>query len=88
KGNELYGLYELKQRHRDPDKILIVEGYMDVVALAQYGVDYAVASLGTSTTAEQFQLLLRSAKEVICCYDGDRAGNEAAWRALETALPL
>lgn len=88
KGNELYGLYELKQRHRDPDKVLIVEGYMDVVALAQYGVDYAVASLGTSTTAEQFQLLLRSAKEVICCYDGDRAGNEAAWRALETALPL
>ncbi|MGL5393068.1 MAG: DNA primase [Shewanella sp.] len=88
KGNELYGLYELKQRHRDPDKVLIVEGYMDVVALAQYGVDYAVASLGTSTTAEQFQLLLRSAKEVICCYDGDRAGTEAAWRALETALPL
>ena len=68
--------------------MLIVEGYMDVVALAQYGVDYAVASLGTSTTAEQFQLLLRSAKEVVCCYDGDRAGTEAAWRALETALPL
>lgn len=88
KGNELYGLYELKQRHRDPDKVLIVEGYMDVVALAQFGVDYAVASLGTSTTAEQFQLLLRSAKEVVCCYDGDRAGTEAAWRALETALPL
>ena len=88
KGNELYGLYELKQRHRDPSQVLIVEGYMDVVALAQFGVDYAVASLGTSTTAEQFQLLLRSAKEVICCYDGDRAGKEAAWRALETALPL
>jgi DNA primase len=88
KGNELYGLYELKQRHRDPEQVLIVEGYMDVVALAQFGVDYAVASLGTSTTAEQFQLLVRSAKEVICCYDGDRAGREAAWRALETALPL
>lgn len=88
KGYELYGLYELKQRHRDPQQILIVEGYMDVVALAQFGVDYGVASLGTSTTAEQFQLLLRSAKEVICCYDGDRAGTEAAWRALETALPL
>ncbi|MBB1270871.1 DNA primase [Shewanella sp. SR44-3] len=88
KGNELYGLYELKQRHRDPQQVLIVEGYMDVVALAQFGVDYAVASLGTSTTAEQFQLLVRSAKEVICCYDGDRAGREAAWRALETALPL
>jgi DNA primase len=88
KGNELYGLYELKQRHRDPQQVLIVEGYMDVVALAQFGVDYAVASLGTATTAEQFQLLLRSAKEVICCYDGDKAGKAAAWRALETALPL
>lgn len=88
KGYELYGLYELKQRHRDPQQVLIVEGYMDVVALAQFDVDYAVASLGTSTTAEQFQLLLRSAKEVVCCYDGDRAGIEAAWRALETALPL
>ncbi|MCI2961494.1 MULTISPECIES: DNA primase [Shewanella] len=88
KGNELYGLYELKQRHRDPDKVLIVEGYMDVVALAQFGVDYAVASLGTSTTTEQFQLLLRSAKEVICCYDGDKAGKAAAWRALDTALPI
>ncbi|WP_412486346.1 DNA primase [Shewanella chilikensis] len=88
KGYELYGLYELKQAHREPRQVLIVEGYMDVVALAQFGVDYAVASLGTSTTAEQFQLLLRSAKEVVCCYDGDNAGKEAAWRALETALPL
>ncbi|QSX37996.1 DNA primase [Shewanella sedimentimangrovi] len=88
KGNELYGLYELKQKHRDPQRVLIVEGYMDVVALAQFGLDYAVASLGTSTTAEQFQLLLRSAKEVVCCYDGDKAGFEAAWRALDTALPL
>ncbi|RLV61751.1 DNA primase [Parashewanella curva] len=88
KGNELYGLYELKLKHRNPHRALIVEGYMDVVALAQYGVDYAVASLGTSTTAEQLQLLQRSAQEVVCCYDGDRAGKEAAWRALETALPL
>lgn len=88
KGNELYGLYELKQKHRDVDKILIVEGYMDVVALAQFGVDYAVASLGTSTTAEQLQLLLRNAHQVVCCYDGDNAGKDAAWRALETALPL
>lgn len=60
---------------------------MDVVALAQFGVDYAVASLGTSTTAEHIQLLFRSTDTVICCYDGDRAGREAAWRALETALP-
>ncbi|MCF1429115.1 MAG: DNA primase [Shewanella sp.] len=88
KGNELYGLYELKQTHRDPQRVLIVEGYMDVVALAQFGVDYAVASLGTSTTSDQFLLLLRNAKEVICCYDGDKAGYAAAWRALETALPI
>ena len=88
KGNELYGLYEVKQRHRNPKTILIVEGYMDVVALAQFDVDYAVASLGTSTTAEQLQLLLRNAEQIVCCYDGDRAGREAAWRALETALPL
>ncbi|WP_417761223.1 DNA primase [Shewanella sp.] len=88
KGNELYGLYELRQKHRDPQRVMIVEGYMDVVALAQFGIDYAVASLGTSTTSEQFQMLLRSAKEVVCCYDGDNAGKEAAWRAMETALPL
>jgi DNA primase (EC 2.7.7.-) len=67
--------------------LLVVEGYMDVVALAQFGVDYAVASLGTSTTAEHIQLLFRTTEQVICCYDGDRAGREAAWRALETALP-
>ncbi|MCH1918475.1 DNA primase [Shewanella sp. A3A] len=88
KGHELYGLYELRQKHRDPQRVMIVEGYMDVVALAQFGIDYAVASLGTSTTSEQFQMLLRSAKEVVCCYDGDNAGKEAAWRALETVMPL
>jgi DNA primase len=65
----------------------VVEGYMDVVALAQFGIDYAVASLGTSTTPEHIQLLFRTTDTVICCYDGDRAGREAAWRALETALP-
>ncbi|GLP97251.1 DNA primase [Paraferrimonas sedimenticola] len=87
KGQELYGLYELKQAIRDPQQVVVVEGYMDVVALAQYGIDYAVASLGTSTTAEQMQLLQRTASKVVCCYDGDRAGREAAWRAMETALP-
>ena len=61
---------------------------MDVVALAQHGIDYAVASLGTSTTPEQLQTLFRTVNEVICCYDGDRAGREAAWRAMENALPL
>ncbi|MDP5292082.1 DNA primase [Oceanimonas sp. CHS3-5] len=88
KGRELYGLYEVRQAHRNPERILVVEGYMDVVALAQFGIDYAVASLGTSTTSDQLQLLYRTTREVICCYDGDRAGREAAWRALENALPL
>ncbi|MEN4701144.1 DNA primase [Pantoea agglomerans] len=87
KGRQLYGLYEAVKNHPEPARLLVVEGYMDVVALAQYGIDYAVASLGTSTTAEHIQLLFRSTDTVICCYDGDRAGREAAWRALETALP-
>ncbi|ORM74424.1 DNA primase [Pantoea wallisii] len=87
KGRQLYGLYEAQKSHPQPARLLVVEGYMDVVALAQFGIDYAVASLGTSTTAEHIQLLFRSTDTVICCYDGDRAGREAAWRALETALP-
>lgn len=87
KGRQLYGLYEAQQSHANPQRLLVVEGYMDVVALAQYGIDYAVASLGTSTTAEHIQLLFRATDNVVCCYDGDRAGREAAWRALETALP-
>ncbi|SFN05391.1 DNA primase [Izhakiella capsodis] len=88
KGRQLYGLYEAQQNHPQPAKLLVVEGYMDVVALAQFGIDYAVASLGTSTTAEHIQLLFRQTDCVVCCYDGDRAGREAAWRALETALPF
>lgn len=87
KGRQLYGLYEAQQNQAEPDKLLVVEGYMDVVALAQYGITYAVASLGTSTTADHIQLLFRATDNVVCCYDGDRAGREAAWRALETALP-
>lgn len=86
KGKELYGLYEVMQAYREPPQILVVEGYMDVVALAQYGVDYSVASLGTSTTGDHIQLLFRQTNTVVCCYDGDRAGKEAAWRALENAL--
>ncbi|KJY83590.1 DNA primase [Vibrio galatheae] len=86
KGKELYGLFEVMQAHREPAQILVVEGYMDVVALAQYGVDYSVASLGTSTTGDHIQLLFRQTHTVVCCYDGDRAGKEAAWRALENAL--
>ncbi|WP_406664161.1 DNA primase [Gallaecimonas sp. GXIMD1310] len=88
KGQELYGLYEARQANRELARLVVVEGYMDVVALYQAGVTYAVASLGTSTTAEQLELLFRSTPEVICCYDGDRAGREAAWRAMENALPL
>lgn len=87
KGNELYGLYEALQANESPTRLLVVEGYMDVVALAQFGVDYAVASLGTATTSEQIQLLFRTCDQVICCYDGDRAGRDAAWRAFENALP-
>ncbi|CCO45330.1 DNA primase [Vibrio nigripulchritudo SOn1] len=86
KGKELYGLYEVLQAYREPPQVLVVEGYMDVVALAQYGVDYSVASLGTSTTGDHLQLLFRQTNTVVCCYDGDRAGREAAWRALENAL--
>ena len=86
KGKELYGLYEVLQAYRDPPRVLVVEGYMDVVALAQYGVDYSVASLGTSTTGDHIQMLFRQTNTVVCCYDGDRAGKEAAWRALENAL--
>ncbi|WED21480.1 DNA primase [Vibrio sp. JC009] len=86
KGKELYGLYEVLQAYKEPPQVLVVEGYMDVVALAQYGVDYAVASLGTSTTGDHLQMLFRQTSTVVCCYDGDRAGREAAWRALENAL--
>lgn len=87
KGRQLYGLYEAQQSGPEPARLLVVEGYMDVVALAQYDINYAVASLGTSTTADHIQLLFRVTNNVICCYDGDRAGRDAAWRALETALP-
>ncbi|EOC1315946.1 DNA primase [Cronobacter universalis] len=87
KGRQLYGLYEVQQSDPNPPRLLVVEGYMDVVALAQYDINYAVASLGTATTAEHIQMLFRATNTVICCYDGDRAGRSAAWRALETALP-
>jgi len=88
KGQELYGLYEAKQANKQLQRLVVVEGYMDVVALAQHGVNYAVASLGTATTPEQLQTLFRTVREVICCYDGDRAGRDAAWRAMDNALPL
>ncbi|MBQ4832956.1 DNA primase [Pseudoalteromonas sp. MMG010] len=87
KGFELYGLYEAKQAHKKLDHVLIVEGYMDVVALSEQGIEYAVAALGTATTSEHMHTLFRTTDKVICCYDGDRAGRDAAWRALENALP-
>ncbi|GIC78250.1 DNA primase [Moritella sp. F3] len=87
KGKELYGLYEVRQAYKEIPQIVVVEGYMDVVALAQFGINYAVASLGTSTSGDQMQTLFRNTNEVICCYDGDKAGRDAAWRALENALP-
>jgi len=88
KGFELYGLYESKQALRKIDRIIVVEGYMDVVALAQHGIHYAVASLGTATTTEQIQKTFRTTHEVIFCYDGDNAGKKAAWRALENTLTV
>jgi DNA primase len=88
KGRELYGLYEVRQALRQIERLLVVEGYMDVIALAQQGIDYAVATLGTATTAEHVQKLFRLTNEVVFCFDGDRAGREAAWRALESAMPV
>jgi len=88
KGKELYGLYEALSAHRQPQRLLVVEGYMDVIALAQFGIDYAVATLGTATTQDHLRLLLLQSPEVIFCFDGDRAGREAAWKALEVSLPL
>ena len=88
KGSELYGLYEVRQALRQIPRLLVVEGYMDVIALAQQGIDYAVASLGTACTAEHIQKLFRLTNDVVFCFDGDRAGREAAWRALENALPV
>ncbi|MBU6421931.1 MAG: DNA primase [Gammaproteobacteria bacterium] len=87
KGRELYGLYEARQALRDIPRLLVVEGYMDVVALHQHDLRYAVATLGTATTPEHLQKLFRVTPEVVFCFDGDRAGRAAAWRALENALP-
>jgi DNA primase len=86
KGRELYGLFQARQAIRDAGRIVVVEGYMDVVALAQYGIGYAVATLGTATTVWHLQKLLRQADEVVFCFDGDAAGRRAAWRALENSL--
>ncbi len=88
KGRELYGLYLARRKQGRMDRMLVTEGYMDVVALAQYGFRNAVATLGTATTSDQAELLFRAADEVVFCFDGDEAGRKAAWRALEAVLPL
>ena len=88
KGRELYGLYEARQSRTDFKRLMIVEGYMDVVRLHQAGITYAVATLGTATTQEHLHKIFRMTSELVFCFDGDRAGLQAAWRALENALPL
>jgi DNA primase len=86
KGRELYGLYQGRRAIRDAGRVVVVEGYMDVVALAQHDIGYAVATLGTATTPTHVQKLLRQAGDIVFCFDGDDAGRRAAWRALENSL--
>jgi DNA primase len=88
KGEELYGLYEAKQKVRKLERILIVEGYMDVIALAQNDINYCVATLGTATSTSHLKRLFKLVPEIVFCFDGDNAGRDAAWRALQQALPL
>lgn len=87
KGHELYGLFLARRAIRDAGRALVVEGYMDVVALAQYGIEYAVAALGTATTPFHITKLMRQTDEIVFCFDGDNAGRTAAWRAAMNALP-
>ncbi|HWU84243.1 MAG TPA: DNA primase, partial [Rhodocyclaceae bacterium] len=87
KGRELYGLTQARQAIRDSNTVIVVEGYMDVVALAQHGVGNAVATLGTATTGDHIHKLMRQAEKIVFCFDGDRAGRKAAWKALENSLP-
>ena len=87
KGRELYGLWQVRQANKKIERLVVVEGYMDVVALFQHGVETAVATLGTATTPDHAELLFRNAPDVYFCFDGDRAGRGAAWKALESVLP-
>ncbi|AIB38945.1 MULTISPECIES: DNA primase [Pseudomonas] len=86
KGQELYGLFEARKHNRNLDEIIVVEGYMDVIALAQQGLRNAVATLGTATSEEHMKRLFRVVPSVLFCFDGDQAGRNAAWRALEATL--
>ena len=87
KGRELFALWQVKQANSNLARIVVVEGYMDVIALHQAGLPIAVATLGTATTPEHTEILFRAAPDVVFCFDGDRAGRAAAWKALESALP-
>ncbi|MEQ1531015.1 MAG: DNA primase, partial [Methylococcales bacterium] len=86
KGKEVYGLFELLEKTPKPERIVLVEGYMDVITLAQYGIDYAVAALGTAASQAHLDLLFRFSSELVFCFDGDKAGRAAAWRAMEPAF--
>ena len=88
KGREVYGLHEARRSGLRDGRLVLVEGYMDVVGLAQHGIDNGVAALGTATSTQQLETLLRSAPELVCCFDADKAGDAAAWKALENALPV
>ncbi|MFN2349806.1 MAG: DNA primase, partial [Thioalkalivibrio sp.] len=88
KGQQLYGLFEARKASTRLDQLLVVEGYMDVIALAQHGISHAVATLGTATTRDHLERLFRVVPRLVFCFDGDAAGRKAAWRALEQALPV
>jgi len=88
KGRELYGLYQAKRKLKDLERVFVVEGYMDVLALAQYGIQNVVATLGTAVTPDHLDRLFKVCPQLVFCFDGDTAGQKAAWRALEISLPL
>lgn len=87
KGRELYGLWQVKQAHSKIPRLIVVEGYMDVVSLFQHGIQEAVATLGTATTPDHAELLFRNSADVVFCFDGDKAGRAAAWKAVESIIP-
>ena len=87
KGRELFGLWQVREAHQKIPRIVVVEGYMDVISLHQFGVPQAVATLGTATTRDHAEILFRQSADVFFCFDGDRAGRQAAWRAVESVLP-
>ncbi|WP_115956175.1 DNA primase [Candidatus Purcelliella pentastirinorum] len=87
KKKQLYGLYEIQKKNKNPKKIIIVEGYTDVITLTQYKIDFTVASLGIHISKEQIEILFRITDNIICCYDGDKAGKKATWNTLKSTLP-